>query len=79
MSFEMLWNEIWGEMSLPNEAKILIPQSLSDKTKQLILESNMCASEIAQAIETSVSCINKGSVLSLYTLVNQKIKKGRKS
>lgn len=39
MTFDELWEIIWKESNLPNEAKKLLPQSLSEMTKQELLTS----------------------------------------
>lgn len=38
MTFEELWEEIWVEVHLPSGAKDLIPQSLSQRTKDKMLK-----------------------------------------
>ena len=72
MTFEELWEIIWKESNLPNEAKILIPQSLSEMTKQELLTSGKSPSEIARIVEAAVDAINHGAIESLERLISNK-------
>lgn len=73
MSFEELWEEVWKDSKLPNEAKRLLPQSLSKKTKMQILNSEITPTEIARIIDDAVDVINHGSVSTIDELVNKSL------
>ena len=73
MTFDELWEIIWKESNLPNEAKKFLPQSLSAKTKQKILESRNTTTEIARIIKSAVDEINLGSVSTIDELVNKSL------
>ena len=71
MTFEELWEIVWNEAKLPNEAKILHLQSLSEKTKQMLLGSEKSTTEIARIIGDAVDAMNHGSVVIIDELVNK--------
>lgn len=64
-TFDELWRIVWREVNLPNEAEKLIPQSLSENTKQKMLKSRRNTAEIARIIEQAVDEINHGSIESI--------------
>lgn len=72
MTFDELWEIIWKESNLPNEAKKLLPQSLSEMTKQELLTSGKSPSEIARIVEAAVDAINHGAIESLERLISNK-------
>ena len=69
MTFEELWEEVWKNTKLPKEAKKFLPQSLSEKTKERLLDSGLSPSDISGIIESAVEKINHGSVESIDKLV----------
>lgn len=71
MSFEELWERVWKEIKLPGAAKMLLPQNLSDQTKQKILKSGKSTAEIAHLLEKAVDEINRGSVATMDELVSK--------
>ena len=70
MTFDELWARVWKEARLPNEAKELLPQSLSEMTKQGLLTSGKSPSEIARIVEIAVDAINHGAIESLVYRLN---------
>ena len=71
MTFDELWEETWKTVKLPKEAKMHLPQSLSEKTKRKILNSGKSTTEIAKMFETIVDEINHGSIATIDELVNK--------
>ncbi len=69
MNFDELWEQIWEHMNLPNAAKVQLPSSLSDKTKQKLLLCNKSVIEIASITEKIVEDINQGSIESIDSLM----------
>lgn len=68
-TFEKLWEEVWKDTRLPSEAKKLLPQSMSEKTKNRLLQSRLNHVEIALIVEAVVDQINHGSIESIDKLV----------
>lgn len=81
MTFEELWEIVWNEAKLPNEAKTFLPQSLTEKTKNKLIEIGLSSTEIAEIIETAIDQINHGSTETIDKLVmkavTNSIKKGK--
>ena len=74
MRFEELWEIVWEQINLPSGAKILLPESLSEMTKQKLLETKMSPKEIAKMIEKAVDDINHGSVENIDHLIEKAVK-----
>lgn len=74
MRFEELWEIVWEQIDLPSGAKILLPESLSEMTKQKLLETKMSPKEIAKIIEKAVDDINHGSVENIDYLIEKAVK-----
>ena len=68
-TFDELWKIVWGDVSLPIEAEKLIPQSLTENTKQKMLKTRRSTAKIARKIEQAVDEINHGSIESIDTLI----------
>ena len=75
MTFEELWEVVWKNTKLPKEAKRLLPQSLTEKTKNMLIESGLSSAEIALIIETVIDQINHGSTTSIDKLMIRSIRR----
>ena len=75
MTFEELWEIVWNEAKLPNEAKTFLPQSLTEKTKNKLIEIGLSSTEISLIIETVIDQINHGSTTSIDKLMIRSIRR----
>ena len=74
MTFDELREEAWKEINLPKEARQLLPQSLSEKTKDELVKSGLSSNEIARIVETAVNKIEHGSIESIDRLISSAIR-----
>lgn len=69
MTFDELWEKVCSTSDLPEGARVHLPSSLTDRTKELILEKKLSADELGQIVITVISTINSGSTETIDDLV----------
>lgn len=74
--FTELMEEIYkaANGALPNMAKILLPSTLSEKTKKKILRKKKSPEEMAQIFVSAIDEINHGSIETVDALVMKALK-----
>ncbi len=71
MSFEDLLYQACKSVRLPEMARLLLPSTLSEETKKLVLEMN--PEEFGAILKTAIDQIDHGSVESVDALVRKQI------
>lgn len=77
MTFDELWEQVCSTSNLPEGARRHLPTSLSDRTKEIILEKKLSADELAGLVHEAISKINAGSIESIDDLVMKSLEKRR--
>ena len=67
MSFEELLDRACDSAGLPNMARILLPSTLSDETKMIVM--GLDPEELGEILKTSIDMIDHGSVEGVDELV----------
>ena len=75
MTFDELWKRVCMTSDFPEGARRHLPTSLSDRTKEIILEKKLSADELAGIVLNAISKINAGSVESIDDLVMKSLEK----
>ena len=69
MTFEELLDQACKTASLPEMARILLPSTLSEETKKLVLK--LSPEELGAILKAAIDEINRGSVESVDALVRK--------
>ena len=69
MSFEDLLDQACKSARLPEMARILLPSTLSEETKKLVLK--LSPEELGRILASAIDQINQGSVESVEVLVRK--------
>ena len=73
MSFEDLLDQACAAASLPEMARIQLPNALSEKTKKMVLK--LTSEEFGQILSSAINTVNRGSVESIDTLVRKSLER----
>ena len=73
MSFEELLDQACKFASLPEMARIQLPNALSEKTKKMVLK--LTSEEFGQILSSAINTVNRGSVESIDTLVRKSLER----
>ena len=76
-TFEELWGEIVATNKLPEMAAILMHQSFSRETKDLLVNSKKSGIEVADLLNRVIEKINKGSVMKIDELVQREMRQNK--
>lgn len=74
-TFEELWGEIIATNKLPEMAMVVMHESFSKETKNLLVSSKMSGNDIADLLNQVIFAINHGSVQKVDDLVRYELKK----
>ena len=69
MTFEELLDQACKSANLPEMARLLLPSTLSDVTKDMVLK--LSPEELGEILKAAIDKINRGSVESVDALVRK--------
>lgn len=69
MTFDELLGEACDSAHLPEMARLLLPSTLSEETKRMVLK--LTPEEFGQVLATTIDTVNRGAVESIDSLVRK--------
>ena len=73
MSFEDLLDQACKSARLPGMARLLLPSTLSEATKEMVLK--LTPEEFGRILVSAIEAVNHGSVKSIDTLINEQVRR----
>mgnify|MGYP006970513002 FL=1 len=73
MDFEELLYRACDSASLPEMARLLLPSTLSEATKEMVLK--LTPEEFGRILVSAIEAVNHGSVKSIDTLINEQVRR----
>ena len=73
MDFEELLYRTCDSASLPEMARLLLPSTLSEATKEMVLK--LTPEEFGRILVSAIEAVNHGSVKSIDTLINEQVRR----
>ena len=73
MDFEELLDRACDSASLPEMARLLLPSTLSEATKEMVLK--LTPEEFGRILVSAIEAVNHGSVKSIDALINEQVRR----